>query len=361
MGQSSLIILKRKMTDNPGSLDVIAAPSPDVPESDVHALLQREYGLAGSLSPLVSERDQNFRLDARSGERFVVKIANAGESPEITDFQVRALQRLEAGGCAVAVPQVLPTQSGQAMTTIESRGSQFRLRVVTYLAGIPLEGHSPGSGLAFDMGRSLALIDRALAGFSHPGESQSLLWDMQRAAELRPLVRHVPGAELQRLVGDCIDVFERQLAPVFPVLRTQVIHNDLNPGNVLLTGAEPPSVAGVIDFGDMLRAPLVVDVAIAASYLRATDDELAVAVRFVRGFESQTPLEPRERDLLFDLVRTRLAATITILYWRAAARSADDPYLKKALEERSAERFLRHLSQLGRERFFDLAFVEKNS
>ena len=190
-----------------------------------------------------------------------------------------ALQRLEAGGCAVAVPQVLPTQSGQAMTTIESRGSQFRLRVVTYLAGIPLEGHSPGSRLAFDMGRSLALIDRALAGFSHPGESQSLLWDMQRAAELRPLVRHVPGAELQRLVGDCIDVFERQLAPVFPVLRTQVIHNDLNPGNVLLTDAEPPSVAGVIDFGDMLRAPLVVDVAIAASYLRATDDELAVAQR----------------------------------------------------------------------------------
>jgi Ser/Thr protein kinase RdoA (MazF antagonist) len=348
------------MTHKPGSLDVIAAPAPNVPERDVHALLQREYGLAGSLSPLVSERDQNFRLDARSGERFVVKIANAGEAFEITDFQVRALQRLEAAGCAVAVPRVRNTRSGQAMTTIESGGLQQRLRVVSYLAGSPLEGRSPDTRTALDMGRSLALIDRALAGFSHPGESQVLLWDMQRAGELRPLVGHVPGAELQRLVGDCIDVFEQRLAPAFPALRAQVIHNDLNPGNVLLTDAEPPGVAGVIDFGDMLRAPLIVDVAIAASYLRATDDDLAVAGAFVRGFESELPLEVEERELLFDLVRTRLAATITMLYWRAAARSADDPYLQKALEERSAEQFLRHLSQLGRERFFDRVFPEKS-
>ena len=173
----------------------------------------------------------------------------------------------------------------------------------------------------------------------------------------------MPGAELQRLVGDCIDAFDQRLAPVFPALRTQVIHNDLNPGNVLLTDAEPPGVAGVIDFGDMLRAPLVVDVAIAASYLRTTADRLAAARAFVAGFESELPLEVEERKLLFDLTRTRLAATITILYWRAAARSADDPYLKKALEERGAERYLRHLSRLGSERFFDLIFskkIEKN-
>lgn len=348
------------MAGIPGSLDVIAAPSPEVPESDVLALLRREYGLAGPLSPLVSERDQNFRLDARGGERFVVKIANAGEPVEITDFQVQALRRLETEACAVAVPQVLPTKSGRAMTTIESGGSQYRLRVVTYLAGSPLEGRSPDARVAADMGRSLALIDRALAGFSHPGESQVLLWDMQRAAELRPLVRHVPGADLQHLVGGCIDVFEQRLVPALPALRTQVIHNDLNPGNVLLTDAEPPGVAGVIDFGDMLRAPLVADVAIAASYLRATDDGLAVAGAFVSGFESELPLQDQERELLFDLIRTRLAATITILYWRAAARSADDPYLKKALGERSAERFLRHLSRLGGERFLDLMFAGKN-
>ena len=207
--------------------------------------------------------------------------------------------------------------------------------------------------------RGLAQIDLALQGFTHPGDSQVLLWDMQRAAELRPLVKHVPDA-VSALVGDCIDIFEEQVAPQFGGLRTQVIHNDLNPGNVLVTDSEPAVLAGVIDFGDMLRAPLVIDVAIAASYLRATDDNLEALRAFVAGFESQLPLDGDEKSLLYDLIRTRLAATITILYWRAAIRPANDPYLKKALEERSSERFLRHLSQLGRARFGEALFSPKN-
>lgn len=337
------------------SLDAIAAPPPAFPKGTVMARLEQEYGLQGRLSPLVSERDQNFRLDAADGRRFVVKIASSAEPFEITDFQVRALQHLETHGCKVPVPRIVPTCNGRPVTTIGADSGEHLLRVVSYLPGIPLEGHAPDPDIAFDMGRSLALIDRGLQSFVHPGDSQVLLWDMQRAAELRPLVRHVPS-ELGRLVEGCIDDFERRLAPAFAGLRTQVIHNDLNPGNILVTDTATRSVAGVIDFGDMLRAPLVVDVAIAASYLRATNDALATLAAFIAGFEDELPLEGPEQALLYDLVRTRLAATLTILYWRAGARSADDPYLQKALEERSAERFLRHLSQMGRERFAGYIF-----
>ncbi len=347
------------MAKEPIALGVIAAPPPDFAEEPVLELLGRQYGLQGRLSPLVSERDQNFRLDTPDGKQFVVKIANSAEPFEITDFQVQALLRLDRQGCDVAVPKVLPTRDGNAITRIGSGTGQHRLRVVSYVPGLPLEGGSPDPRLAFDMGRSLALIDTALQGFTHPGEAQVLLWDMQRAAELRPLVTHVPE-ELQALVADCIDVFDTRAAPAFPTLRAQVIHNDLNPGNILVSHSDPHFVAGVIDFGDMLKAPLVVDVAIAASYLRATDDGLATLSAFVAGFGNELPLDDRERGLLYDLVRTRLAATITILYWRAAARSADDPYLQKALEERGAERFLRHLSQLGRDGFTGSVFGSKN-
>lgn len=341
-----------------GSIDAIAAAPPDFAEEQVHALLDREYGLQGALSMLVSERDQNYRLDAADAGRFVVKIANSAEPLEITELQVQALQRLEDQGCEVAVPRILPTSNGNAMSTIGEGENRHRVRVVTYVPGVPLEGRSPDSVIAFGMGRSLALIDLALREFAHPGESQVLLWDMQRAAELRPLVRHVPGT-LQRLVNDCIDDFEQRLKPVFAGLRTQVIHNDLNPGNILVTDSNPPAIAGVIDFGDMLRAPLVVDLAIAASYLRATDDDFATIGALVAGFESKLALKDAERILLYDLVRTRLATTITILYWRAAARSADDPYLRKALEECGAERFLRHLSRLGRGIFSETVFASK--
>lgn len=348
------------MTSQPASLDIIASAPPMCAEEAVDEVLEGSYGLRGALTPLVSERDQNFRLDTPGGRRFVVKIANAEEPLQITDFQVQALLHLEKTGCAVPVPQVLATGTGEVITSLQCGGRRHHLRVVSYLPGSPLEGRSPDPDIAFDIGRCLGLLDIALRDFSHAGESQVLLWDMQRAAELRPLVRHVPDPDLQHLVGACIAAFEERLAPALANLRVQVVHNDLNPGNVLLTGAASPVVAGVIDFGDMLRAPLVADVAIAASYLRATDDDLGTLAALTAGFESELPLQDEERRLLYDLVRTRLAATITILYWRAAARSPDDPYLKKALEERSAERFLQYLSRLGREHFQARVFPDKS-
>ena len=67
-------------------LDIIATPAPEVPESLVAAMLARDYELAGNLTPLVSERDQNFRLETADGRVLVVKIANSAEPPEITEI-----------------------------------------------------------------------------------------------------------------------------------------------------------------------------------------------------------------------------------------------------------------------------------
>jgi Ser/Thr protein kinase RdoA (MazF antagonist) len=341
-------------------LDVIASPSPKVPEDEVLELLADEFGLSGSLETLVSERDQNFRLSPADGPPLVVKIANAAEPPEITDFQLQALRHLQACECPVEVPRIMETRSGALSTEIRNAGASHVLRVVSYVPGTPVEGTEPGPELAYELGRCLAQLDSALRDFSHPGESQVLLWDMQRAGDLRDLVQHVPEASLRDLVTECLDRFENKAQPAFGELRRQVIHNDLNPGNVLIDDREPPGVSGVIDFGDMLRAPLIVDVAIAASYLRSMDDQLTAITALVAGFDSITPFAEEENAVLFDLIRTRLAATITIMYWRASARSSDDPYLKKAFAERSSERFLRHISALGQKHFTERVVRTEN-
>jgi Ser/Thr protein kinase RdoA (MazF antagonist) len=342
------------MTQQPSSLDTLAVPAPEIPENEVLDLLIREYGLQGKLTPLVSERDQNFRLDTTQGRQFVVKIANVAEPAQITDFQIQALLHLEASACTVAVPKLVRTSAGEVSSNITTADTSNVLRVVSYLPGRPVEETVPGPELAYALGQCLADLDRALGDFSHAGESQVLLWDMQRASELRDLMAHVSDPELQAMVNTCLDDFEERAAPQLPELRSQVIHNDLNPGNILITDTEPATVAGVIDFGDMLRAPLIIDVAIAAAYLRSTDDDtLAATQALIAGFDSIVPLEDRECQLLFDLIRMRLATTITILYWRKSARSEEDAYLKKALREQSSERFLRHINGMSRQGFAD--------
>ena len=49
------------------------------------------------------------------------------------------------------------------------------------------------------------------------------------------------------------------------LLPRQLVHGDINSGNVLFDG-DPPRVSGIIDFGDMVHSYLVGEVAVAAAY-----------------------------------------------------------------------------------------------
>ena len=175
--------------------------------------------------------------------------------------------------------------------------------------------------------------------------------------ELRELIDYISDSSARKSVTQAADDFENRVLPVLGDLRYQVIHSDANPGNILLADDR----IGFIDFGDIVKAPLVFDVAIAMSYLRSFDaNPLKFMVPFVAAYHAVNPLEAREADVLFDLVRARLTTTITLLYWRLSARAENDAYRQKALEvESGAGRFLAILDSIGRSEFREkLAFIQ---
>ncbi|MCH8301671.1 MAG: phosphotransferase [Proteobacteria bacterium] len=334
---------------------VIETEAPQLDASEVLQLVREHYGLEARLEALLSERDQNFLLRCDDGRQFVVKIVNAAEDPLATDFQSQALLYLEAhlanNDCPINVPRILRTTGGRTHLPVTSAGAQHVMRVITYLAGIPL-GNTPASPvLCRRLGVCLAHLGRALHGFDHPGSDHGLLWDMQQALQLRRILEHVSDRDLRRHIAQTLDDFEAHALSQFKDARSQVIHSDLNPENVLIDPEDRSSITGVIDFGDMLKAPLIVDVAIGASYLRATvGNPLAGIAEFLVGYHSVTPLEISEIDMLFDLIKTRLATSISILSWRATLRGADDPYLTGSVASASsAAEFLKILRELPRE------------
>jgi Ser/Thr protein kinase RdoA (MazF antagonist) len=336
-------------------LAVIAEVQPDVSEARARRAVREQYGLEASLRPLVSERDQNFLLQTADGPRYVLKIANAAEDPVVTDFQIEALLHIEhaveEGSIPVAAPRVLLTRDGSTHFILETESGRHIARVVSFIDGVPLGERIPSPALARDMGSFLAHLGRALADFSHPGSGHSLLWDMQHALRLRPLIVHVPEVETADAVSAALDDFERFAAPELASLRRQVIHSDFNADNVVIESADPDKVAGVIDFGDMLEAPLVADVAIGASYVRTkTGDPLSLMAEFVAAYHRVTPLTRVEVDILFELIQARLSASVVILDWRASMRGDDDPYLQKMVnDEASARNVLCRLRELPRE------------
>ena len=343
MGHDMTTVTPGKLAD---PLAVIATPAPMADERTAVETARRHYGLAVRARELVSERDRNFHLTGEDGgedERsFVLKITNAAEDPVVTDFQIRALLHIHARCREVAVPEVVPTLDGQYSFVLETGGGSHVTRLVTYLDGVVMRARPVTTALARHFGEYAARLAAALAGFQHPGAEHSLLWDMRRAGRVRELVQHIVDRDLRRLVADCLDRFLGDRLPQFSALRSQVVHNDLNPENVLLAPDDDTRVVGVIDFGDMVASPLIVDVAVAASYMRKFDgDPLEYIREFVKAYAAVTPLEQQELDMLIELVRVRLAMTTAILHWRLAERGPDDPYLGGATaSESSAARFL---------------------
>lgn len=287
----------------------LTAAAPDFPPELAADLVLRHFGLRGTLRALPSERDVNYHLASADGG-YVVKLSNPAEPAEITDFQTRALLHLQNSD--LPVPRVIRTLSGAAEVPLP----QGVLRVLTYLEGQPLHRAIPSPALRRAMGQMAARLTLGLQGFAHPAANHVLQWDIKQAAALRPLLADLPD-DLQALGAATLARFETEISPRLPDLRWQVVHSDLNPHNVL-TDSEGTAVTGVLDFGDMVRTPLICDMAIAASYLVDPAAPLASLIDFAAAYNATLPLTKTEAGLLLPLTETRWLTTLCISAHRAA-------------------------------------------
>lgn len=336
------------MKPESAALTAISMDAPSVDTAAVSVAVLEQFGLSGDYDSLVSERDQNFHLRSSDRTQYVVKVTGSGEDAASTDFQIGALLHLE-DAAEIRAPRVVRTVNGESSGQITDGATTYRLRVMTWISGVQLETLGVDERLATDFGKALAGLDTAFEGYSHAGENPVLLWDLKRAAELRELIDYIEDKEIRSAVERALHDFEHNVLPVIPQLRSQVIHSDANPENILVDDGS----FGFIDFSDMIKAPRIFDVAIAAAYLRRFDDHPTTIIEsFVAGYHAELPIEAIEADQLFDLVRARLATTISLLYWRLNARDENDPYRQKALElESGAFRFLELLDSIGRTGF----------
>src|SRR5436190_23091172 len=110
--------------------------APRFSPSDAERIARERFGIDGRASPLTSERDQNFLIDA-AGRRFVVKIANAAEDRAMLDAQQRALAHLAAK--IETTPRVVAAIDGSSLIAVTAAGGKRHfVWAVTWLEGRPL-------------------------------------------------------------------------------------------------------------------------------------------------------------------------------------------------------------------------------
>ena len=85
----------------------------------------------------------------------------------------------------------------------------------------------------------------------------------------------------------------------------------MNPDNVLVSKEDPSSVVGMIDFGDMLHAPLIKDLAVACAYETIRVESLYRGSKdLLLGYHSENNLLESEAILLPMLAYNRIAMSL---------------------------------------------------
>ncbi len=315
----------------------LGTPVPVIEAGQAAELLATRYALSGRLSRLPGERDLNFLVETADARRYLLKFANASEEAGVTDFQNRLLMHLADVDSAFPAPRVVPTRDGEHLfETVTASGDVHRVRLLTWLDGTPLDEATGGTSVAAQTGGILARLGRLLEDFDHPSADYALPWDIHNAAALGELLPHVDDAALRAACERRIDRFRASVEPRLAALARQVVHNDMNPSNVLVDDAG--QVAGVIDFGDAVRSERVNDVAVAAAYLcRVEGDPFAAVVEFLAAYAAVAPLEDEEVMLLPDLILSRHLTTVMIAHWRSALYPENRSYILRS------ERRARHM------------------
>jgi hydroxylysine kinase len=332
-------------------MDATAALSTSVPNlspESVRALARRLYGIDGSVEALAGERDQNCRMETADGRRYVFKISNPSEPPSVVDFQIAALDHIAQASPQLPVPRVVRTLADRTHDTIAlADGVHTRVRMLTYLDGIQIRETVRTAAQRRAMGTGLAELNRALHGFAHPGAAHDLLWNVSAAHRLAAKLDAIVDERRRALAGKFMARFIGDVLPRLASLRSQVIHNDYHFYNVLVAPDDHARIVGIIDFGDMLHAPLVGEVATAAAFhMAGSADPFEGPAQFVAAYHAALPLADVEQEVVADLMATRHLVTALISEWRAARYPENRAYIMR--HNPAAWEALSHMADLSR-------------
>lgn len=318
---------------------LLALP-PYVPVADLPSgLLERHYGVTGSVSLLASEFERTLGVEAVEGAQLILKLSDRPEAWDSFRFQSTVLRQLE-NAPDLPLPRVLPTLEGKNLFGDGDVCGYLQTRI----KGTPLHALEPTGQLLWEVGATLARLGRALRGVDAPASDRPVLWQIGTWPWLRELRPSLPSGPTADLVDAALADYASRIEPCIGELDWQITHNDPSPFNMF----QADGGIAFIDFGDGGWNPRIQDLAIAAShFVTDSDRPLGGAAPIIAGFNAIQPLTQLEMSLLVGMIRARQSALILINHWRAEIFPDEAQYIKKNV--RRAETGLMILSPLDAE------------
>ena len=293
-------------------------------------ILKIHWGIEADLSALPGELDLNFLAEDKNGAKCILKIMRNDCPDWLIKAQIEAIEHLNNKDPSLKVPKVLKSSQGASFIREEDySGSERLIWLQTFIPGkCYAEIKQKSTSTSFDVGVSLGNMATALADYKNESLVRDFKWNLPGSLWIKKYFSVIENAARLKIISKIADDFE-EILPKLSSLGQQTIHNDPNDYNILISGEKYQSltVSGIIDFGDICVAPRVCDLSIAGAYIVLNNSEPEkMLAAFVSGYHSVYPLNTEEVDLVWRLLRMRLAVSVvnsTLL----ASKNPEDAYI----------------------------------
>jgi Ser/Thr protein kinase RdoA (MazF antagonist) len=278
---------------------------------NIISFIKEHYGIdVIDVKPLEGYANLNFRIKDDKGNSYVFKSHQHADDKLLCEPETAVLNQLTKQ-FQNKFPKPIQALNEAYIIKQESKDNNTTNRILSWLEGDLLVNVPHSINLFVSFGNFLAKLDKELLEMNDPViAARHMEWDVQHFLDLHSKSKCITDPSLRKLVDYYFVQYKEFVFPKLHQLRKSIIHNDANDWNVLVQNGK---VSGLIDFGDMVYAPLIQELAVAISYaMFEKDDPIKWAAYIISGYHEILPLEEKELELMYYLIAARLCMSVIL-------------------------------------------------
>ena len=273
----------------------------------IEKVLASEYNITPDSIKKLDGYDSENYLITSNNERYIYKQYSQKPLLDVhLDAECRILDQISRD---TRFEHSIPLKNIDGDFISYTNDERYLFRLLNFVHGDFLASTHHTPALASSFGRILGSLDNELRKQEDPIiQGRKSHWDLQYLLLNEPYINQIHDPGKRKLVEYYMMQYKLQVLPYQDQLRKSIIHNDANDWNVLVTNGQ---VSGIIDFGDMVYAPLINEMAVALTYLiMGKEDPIAYAILMVEAYHQVLPLQEQELQMLYYLIAGRLCMSV---------------------------------------------------
>jgi len=292
-----------------------------------------------SLNVLNSERDKNYLIKVNKKSLYVLKISNPLESKNFLEMQDFLLTNLNS---RASIKDFIPKKIHSTLNIYKDEiGRSCYVRILSYIEGQIYAKSKSSKELELSLGSLLGNLSKELQNLGHASSFRKFEWDPSSIDWIKKDTNLFKGKR-KTIIKNNFQEYKYFVKKNKNNLLFSLTHGDANNYNLVVKNNK---VIGLLDFGDMIFAPTINDLAITLSYALMNKSDLYSPLKnIILSYHNIFSITFDEFFSLMSLVKSRLTITV-IMAAKQRKKFPNNTYL--GISEKDAWSLLYKLDKIN--------------